>query len=105
MDFYMGTALVGHRADCTPVYELIFRRMKPLGLDWRYVHPRLCMIELGSLDDFQESSDKPEWLGYDPSKAFAREQESRQRRQAIAEQKNAKNGRRVGRSADLSRRW
>lgn len=85
VDFYMGTALMGHRADLTPVYELIFRRMKRLGLDWRYVHPRLGIVELGSLDDFQERSDKPDWLGYDPSKAFAREQERKERRQVIAE--------------------
>ncbi len=60
MDFYMGTALVGERADCTPVYELIFRRMKRLGLDWRYVHPRIDVVELGSLDDFQEKINKPD---------------------------------------------
>lgn len=85
LDFYMGTALVGHRADLAPVYELIFRRMKPMGLDWRYVHPRLYLVELGGLADLQEDSDKPEWLGYDPSQAIAREQERRQRRQATAE--------------------
>ncbi len=85
VDFYMGTTLVGHRADLTPVYELIFRRMKPLGLDWRYVHPRLYLVELGGLADLQEDSDKPEWLGYDPSLAIAREQERRQHQQATAE--------------------
>lgn len=85
MDFYTGTALVGHRADLTPVYELIFGRMKRLGLKWRYVHPRLGIAELDSPEDFQECSEKPDWLGYDPSKAFAREQERKQRRQEVAE--------------------
>jgi hypothetical protein len=85
MDFYMGTVLVGRRADCTPVYELIFRRMKGLGLDWRYVHPRLGLVDFGDREDFPEDTGKPDWLGYDPSKAFAREQERKQRRKEIAE--------------------
>jgi len=34
IDFYLGTWMVRHRADLTPVYELIFRRMQQLGLGW-----------------------------------------------------------------------
>jgi hypothetical protein len=85
MDFYMGTALVGHRADLTPVYELAFRRMKRLGLDWRYVHPRLHLIDFGLLREEIENEGKPEWLGYDPSQAVAREQEERKRQRELAD--------------------
>ncbi len=85
LNFYMGTIVLRGRADLTPVYALIFRRMMPLGLDWRYVHPRVYLVELGGLANLQEDSDKPEWLGYDPSQAIAREQEGRQHRQATAE--------------------
>lgn len=46
LEFYIGTSMVRHRADLTPVYELIFRRMRQLGLDWRYVHPRLMALDL-----------------------------------------------------------
>jgi hypothetical protein len=85
MDFYMGTAFVGRRADLVQVYELIFRRLKRLGLDWRYVHPRLGLVDFGSLDEHEESSGKPDWLGYDPSKAIARELESKRRQREVAE--------------------
>lgn len=85
LDFYMGTIVVRGRADCTPVYALIFRRMHRLGLEWRYVHPRLGLVEFGDPEEFPNETGAPEWLGYDPSKAIAREQERRRRRQATAE--------------------
>ena len=85
MDFYMGTTVVGHRADLTPVYALIFRRLKGLGLDWRYVHPRLHIVDLSGLREALEHGDAPEWVGYDPSEAFAREHEERKRQQELAE--------------------
>lgn len=85
IDFYMGTAPVGQRADLTPVYGLIFRRLKALGLDWRYVHPRLHLMDLSGLREALQSGDKPEWIGYDPSRAVAREQEERRRERQLAE--------------------
>jgi hypothetical protein len=85
MDFYMGTIWVARRADLTPVYALLFRRMRSLGLDWRYVHPRLYLVDLSGLRESLESGDKPEWVGYDPSRAVAREIEERKRQQELAE--------------------
>lgn len=67
------------------MYALIFRRLKALGLDWRYVHPRLHLVDLRRLRELLERGDAPEWLGYDPSEAFAREQEERKREQELAE--------------------
>ena len=84
MGFYMGTAWIARRADLTPVYALIFRRMKSLGLDWRYVHPRLGIVDLSGLREELERGDEPEWKGYDPSRAVARELEAKKRRQELA---------------------
>lgn len=41
LDFYMGTIWVAQRADLTPVYSMIFRRLKGRGHDWIYHFPRL----------------------------------------------------------------
>ncbi|MGB8457784.1 MAG: hypothetical protein WCE50_08700 [Candidatus Acidiferrum sp.] len=45
MDFYMGSFWVSERADLTPVYGMIFRRLKDHSLDWRYRFPELHLIE------------------------------------------------------------
>jgi hypothetical protein len=47
-DFYMGTIWVSQRADLTPVYEMIFRRLKERRLNWRYRFPELHLIEFAS---------------------------------------------------------
>jgi hypothetical protein len=44
LDFYMGSFLVSERADLTPVYEMIFRRLKERLFDWRYRFPQLHLI-------------------------------------------------------------
>src|SRR5207237_1759447 len=36
LSFYMGTIGIAARADLTPVYRLIFRRLRAHGLDWVY---------------------------------------------------------------------
>lgn len=72
MDFYMGTSWVARRADLTPVYRLIFRRLKSLGADWRYSFPRIHIIDFGSREDDDS-------LPYDPSAALQREADGRKR--------------------------
>ena len=84
MEFYMGTTLIRHRADLTPVYELIFRRMRHIGLRWHYAHPRLYAIDLGSLPD-QAEDDVPEALRYDPTESFWRERRLAERQAERAE--------------------
>lgn len=49
MDFYMGSLLRRGRADLTPVYATIFRRLAAQGYDWEYVFPRLYAFDLGPL--------------------------------------------------------
>ena len=48
VDFYMGSFGVSQRADLTPVYEMVFRRLKERLLDWRYSFPQLQLIEFPS---------------------------------------------------------
>ena len=73
IEFYLGTWMVRHRADLTPVYELIFRRMQQLGLDWRYVHPRLMLVDLRPLHEALESENIPEAVRYNPTENYWRE--------------------------------
>jgi hypothetical protein len=75
MDFYMGTAMVAHRADLTPVYRLIFRRLRGEGCTWKYSFPRLHLVK------FDKPADEgPEdFEAYDPSAAFAEQQEDDER--------------------------
>lgn len=44
--FYMGTIWISRRADLTPVYAMIFRRLRVLGADWEYHFPQLYLTEL-----------------------------------------------------------
>jgi hypothetical protein len=46
--FYLGTWVVAGRADLTPVYALIFRRLLAIGADWVYRFPELHLLELGA---------------------------------------------------------
>jgi hypothetical protein len=94
MDFYMGTHMVGGRADLTPIYELIFRRLRTRGLDWKYVFPRLYAVDmrpLGKALDEKKRRERgeEEWEEYDPSAAFEKEEEEAQRDKEIAEMRES----------------
>jgi len=82
MDFYMGTIWVAERADLTPIYRMIFRRLKAAGLDWKYYFPRIGVVDLRPLHD---RPDEGTTDNYDPSEAFAREQERAESDQRIEE--------------------
>lgn len=79
MRFYMGTIWVSGRADLTPVYRMIFRRLRALEADWEYHFPEIGLVDLSPLREELEKPGKPEQ--YSPSEAFAREQEERQRQE------------------------
>jgi hypothetical protein len=49
--FYMGTIWISRRADLTPVYELIFRRLRFAGAEWVYHFPQLYLTELARSQD------------------------------------------------------
>ncbi len=78
--FYMGTIWIGQRADLTPVYRMIFRRLKAQGADWEYHFPELGLVDLSPLRE-AVAERKPE--AYSPSEAFGKEQEERERREEL----------------------
>jgi hypothetical protein len=45
LDFYIGTGSVARYADLTPVYCMIFGRLRGCELDWTYHFPRLHAID------------------------------------------------------------
>ena len=51
LDFYMGTIGIAERADLTPVYGMIFRRLAAHGYDWTYTFPRLYVFTFDNADD------------------------------------------------------
>ncbi|MGH9203305.1 MAG: hypothetical protein ACRD2A_18915, partial [Vicinamibacterales bacterium] len=79
MRFYMGTIWISRRADLTPVYAMIFRRLKAAGADWVYHFPELGIVELGSADD---DTDKPN-REYSVSQAAVAQLEAQQRRAEV----------------------
>lgn len=78
MDFYCADVFIERRADVTPVYELIFQRLKEQRTDWVYSFPRLHLISFDHLKT--DSPDAP--ATYDPNKALADEMERQQRQAA-----------------------
>jgi hypothetical protein len=85
MDFYMGTIWLSQRADLTPVYRLIFRRLHDRRLDWIYHFPRLHAIDLRPLKTALDQKNEPDWLNYSPSDALAKEVEQKEHDQKLAE--------------------
>lgn len=85
LDFYMGTQTIAHRADLTPVYNMIFRRLRLLDCDWQYHFPRLLLVDLRPLGDaLKENDAEPAWANYDPSSEFAKEQADQERNAELA---------------------
>jgi hypothetical protein len=76
--FYLGTIWISRRADLTPVYGMIFRRLKALSADWVYHFPELGLVELAPLDD----ADKPN-NAYSVSKAAVAELDAQKRRAEV----------------------
>jgi hypothetical protein len=87
LNFYMGSACwVGQRADLTPVYRMIFDRLRGCQLDWIYHFPRLHAFDMRPLKEAldQEENDVPEWLNYSPSEALAKEAEQKEHDENLA---------------------
>jgi len=78
MRFYMGTIWISRRADLTPVYAMIFRRLKSLGADWVYHFPELGLVEFAPADDRDKSGE-----GYSVSQAALAEVEAQKRRAEV----------------------
>lgn len=85
LDFYMGTLGERHKDDLSPVYDLVFSRMRADGLDWRYSHPRLFVVDFSDRDDDLGDDEPAQFLRYDPSRGVARDLERRQRAAELAD--------------------
>lgn len=75
MRFYMETIWIARRADLTPVYAMIFRRLRALGADWQYHCPELYLWELEPGDLRVEQP-----AGYSVSESAAAELQAQKRR-------------------------
>jgi len=84
LNFYMGTIWAGQRADLTPVYRMIFRRLRGRRLDWIYHFPRLHAVDLRPLKEALDQKQEPDWLNYSPSEALAKEEEENERDRNLA---------------------
>jgi len=85
LDFYMGTIWVAQRADLTPLYQMIFRRLQGRRLDWIYHFPRIYAVDLRPLKEALEEKHDPDWLNYSPSEALAKEEEAKEQDENLAE--------------------
>lgn len=75
LDFYLGGALVGEKADLMALHRWIFARLRAAGCDWIYAFPRIYIV------DFSEVAPKhDDGPSYDPSEAVRAELEGRRRR-------------------------
>jgi hypothetical protein len=85
LSFYMGTLWIGNRADLTPVYQMICRRLRSLNLDWVYHFPRLHAVDMRPLKHALEDKGEPEWANYSPDEALAKDAEQQEHDQKLAE--------------------
>jgi hypothetical protein len=73
--FYMGTIWISRRADLSPVYAMIFRRLKAVGADWVYHFLEIGIVELAPAGDTDNSG-----KGYSVSQSAVAELETQRRR-------------------------
>jgi len=74
MRFYLGTVWIARRADLTPFYAMIFRRLRSLGADWVYHFPELYVTELAASEPGTAQS-----TSYSVSQSAAAELSAQQR--------------------------
>ncbi len=70
MDFYMGGIFTKERADLTPVYEFIFKKLKAKHLDWEYSFPRIGLVSFNT-----KKVEKDDIENYNPSEALKKQSE------------------------------
>jgi hypothetical protein len=85
MDFYLGSIWLGIRVDLAEVYVSIFRRLKEYGFDWIYHFPRLGLVDLRPMQNGFADENKPEWMGYSPEEALAKQQADQQHDAEVSE--------------------
>ncbi len=78
LDFYMGGMFRDDRADLTPVYEFIFKKLKAKHLDWEYSFPRMGLISFHNNDN-----EKDDIENYNPEEALKKQMEREQQQNEI----------------------
>jgi hypothetical protein len=73
--FYLGTIWINARADLTPIYAMIFRRITALDGDWVYRFPELGLVDPGGVQPDADAVGP-----YSPHEALAAERQARQRK-------------------------
>lgn len=71
IDFFIGTIWINERADLTPIYAMIFRRLAALEYDWEYAFPRIYAVDFG--DDSDETADLADRMEQDRRRTDLRE--------------------------------
>lgn len=66
--FYMGTAWISGRADLTPVYAMIFHRLRSVGADWVYHFPEIFLVDFSA-----HREEDPQSMSYSLSEGAATE--------------------------------
>lgn len=78
MDFYMGTIFLRDRADMTPFYEFVFKKLKEKGCSWKYSFPRLYLLNFNEAKEEETPAEK-----YDPEEALLKEMEKSKENEKI----------------------
>ena len=78
--------LIRPESEESPIYRLIFRRLHRLGIDWRYTHPRLSLVDLsGVTGQLEEEEGSSEVYQYDPTESYWRDKELAKHKKEITE--------------------
>lgn len=80
MRFYLGTIWLARRADLTPVYAMIFRRLRAVAADWVYHFPQVFLTECEPRD---RDTGRP--ASYSVSESAVAELEAQKRRAELDE--------------------
>jgi hypothetical protein len=78
IDFYMGSIFAKERADLTPVYQFIFKRLKAKQLDWQYSFPRMGLFSFNKEEDVKDDIEN-----YNPAEAVKTHLEKEQQQNEI----------------------
>lgn len=78
MDFYMGGVFREDRADLTPVYEFVFKKLKAKNLDWEFSFPRMGLVSFNKNED-----EKDDLINYNPEEAIKKQLEKEQQQNEI----------------------
>lgn len=79
LDFYCAGWAHHDRADLTPVYALLFQRLRERFCDWVYSFPRTYLIDLGQKkEDVSDDTER-----YNPEEAMRKDLERKERQKEV----------------------